>query len=217
MPARGFRVIVNPEAIFMNERLEELRTVSLRLDDEEVEATLEIPAAMRGLVVMAEHSCEVGWHLAEHLERAGIGVVRLPMDREDAVRTAARLGRVLDITRGWAEERGVPVGLLGWGPFVEAAVSVAAERPWIGAVVTQDGDLAAGVESVASPLLVVMGDEDEARVADQAHLLAGASGPARLALVPGATRAFSGIGVLDEAAEIAAGWFYTWLGAHDAA
>ena len=194
----------------------------------QLEGSLELPAAARGVVAFA-HGSGSGRHsprnryVAGELNKAGLGTLLLDLLTIDEDRDVERRfdiallsARLADAVRFVAEHkatRALPVGLFGASTGAASALRVAAAMPQrIGAVVSRGGrpDLAGdtALVRVKAPTLLIVGGEDAGVIElnEQARdtLL---HCERRLVLVPGATHLFEEPGTLEEVARLAAAWF----------
>jgi putative phosphoribosyl transferase len=194
----------------------------------QLEGSLELPAAARGVVAFA-HGSGSGRHsprnryVARELNKAGLGTLLLDLLTIDEDRDVERRfdiallsARLADAVRFVAEHkatRALPVVLFGASTGAASALRVAAAMPQrIGAVVSRGGrpDLAGdtALVRVKAPTLLIVGGEDAGVIElnEQARdtLL---HCERRLVLVPGATHLFEEPGTLEEVARLAAAWF----------
>ena len=194
----------------------------------QLEGSLELPAAARGVVAFA-HGSGSGRHsprnryVAGELNKAGLGTLLLDLLTTDEDRDVERrfdiallTTRLADAVRFVAEHkatRALPMGLFGASTGAASALRVAAAMPQrIGAVVSRGGrpDLTGDIAlaRVKAPTLLIVGGEDAGVIElnEQARdtLL---HCERRLVLVPGATHLFEEPGTLEEVARLAAAWF----------
>ena len=194
----------------------------------QLEGSLELPAAPRGVVAFAHGSgsgrrSPRNRYVAGELNKAGLGTLLLDLLTIDEDRDVERrfdiallTARLADAVRFVAEHkatRALPVGLFGASTGAASALRVAAAMPQrIGAVVSRGGrpDLAGdtALVRVKAPTLLIVGGEDAGVIElnEQARdaLL---HCERRLVLVPGATHLFEEPGTLEEVARLAAAWF----------
>ena len=194
----------------------------------QLEGSLELPAAARGVVAFA-HGSGSGRHsprnryVAGELNKAGLGTLLLDLLTIDEDRDVERRfdiallsARLADAVRFVAEHkatRALPVGLFGASTGAASALRVAAAMPQrIGAVVSRGGrpDLAGdtALVRVKAPTLLIVGGEDAGVIElnEQARDTL-VHCERRLVLVPGATHLFEEPGTLEEVARLAAAWF----------
>jgi putative phosphoribosyl transferase len=194
----------------------------------QLEGSLELPAAARGVVAFAHGSGSGRYsprnrYVAGELNKAGLGTLLLDLLTTDEDRDVERrfdiallTTRLADAVRFVAEHkatRALPMGLFGASTGAASALRVAAAMPQrIGAVVSRGGrpDLAGdtALVRVKAPTLLIVGGEDAGVIDlnEQARdtLL---HCERRLVLVPGATLLFEEPGTLEEVARLAAAWF----------
>lgn len=194
----------------------------------QLEGSLELPTAPRGVVAFAHGSGSSrrsprNRYVAGELNKAGLGTLLLDLLTIDEDRDVERrfdiallTARLADAVRFVAEHkatRALPVGLFGASTGAASALRVAAAMPQrIGAVVSRGGrpDLAGdtALVRVKAPTLLIVGGEDAGVIElnEQARdaLL---HCERRLVLVPGATHLFEEPGTLEEVARLAAAWF----------
>lgn len=194
----------------------------------QLEGSLELPAAARGVVAFAHGSGSGRYsprnrYVAGELNKAGLGTLLLDLLTTDEDRDVERrfdiallTARLADAVRFVAEHkatRALPIGLFGASTGAASALRVAAAMPQrIGAVVSRGGrpDLTGDIAlaRVKAPTLLIVGGEDAGVIDlnEQARdtLL---HCERRLVLVPGATHLFEEPGTLEEVARLAAAWF----------
>lgn len=191
--------------------------------------TLVVPEGAGGLVLFAHgsgssRSSPRNRFVAERLNAAHLGTLLFDLLTE-AESTESRnvfdvelLGRRLVVATRWCRDQGLhlPTGFFGASTGAAAAlVAAAALGPDVAAVVSRGGrpDLA-GVHlaAVTAPTLLLVGGLDHdvlelnrraaTRLTRCEH---------RVEVVPGATHLFEEPGTLEEAADLATGWFTTHL------
>jgi putative phosphoribosyl transferase len=194
----------------------------------QLEGSLELPAAPRGVVAFAHGSgsgrqSPRNRYVAGELNKAGLGTLLLDLltsdedlDVERRFDIALLTARLADSVRFLSEQkatRGLPVGLFGASTGAASALRVAAAMPQrIGAVVSRGGrpDLAGdtALARVKAPTLLIVGGEDAGVIElnEQARD-ALALCERKLVLVPGATHLFEEPGALEQVARLAAAWF----------
>lgn len=211
-------------------------SVAVRAGPVQLEGSLELPAAPRGVVAFA-HGSGSGRHsprnryVAGELNKAGLGTLLLDLLTIDEDRDVERrfdipllTARLADAVRFLAEDkatRALPVGLFGASTGAASALRVAAAMPQrIGAVVSRGGrpDLAGdtALARVKAPTLLIVGAEDSGVIElnEQARDTL-AHCERKLVLVPGATHLFEEPGTLEQVAVLAAQWFVHHLGRHE--
>jgi putative phosphoribosyl transferase len=129
---------------------------------------------------------------------------------------AARLGQAVAWARAEPELVGLPIGLFGASTGAAAALKAAgAASQDIAAVVSRGGrpDLAgAALGEVTAPTLLIVGGRDEPVLTWNREAAERLAGPARVAVVPGATHLFEEVGALDDVIRLATRWFVEHLG-----
>lgn len=150
--------------------------------------------------------------LTESEERIDAITARL---RFDIPLLADRLVLATDWLIATGNDRGLPLGYFGASTGAAAALIASVERPdLVKAVVSRGGrpDLAGdALERVTTPTLLIVGARDEHVLElnqDAARVL---GRHARIAVIPGATHLFTEPGTLDQAADLAAEWFFRCL------
>jgi putative phosphoribosyl transferase len=194
----------------------------------QLEGSLELPAAPRGVVAFAHGSgsgrqSPRNRYVAGELNKAGLGTLLLDLltsdedlDVERRFDIALLTARLADSVRFLSEQkatRGLPVGLFGASTGAASALRVAAAMPQrIGAVVSRGGrpDLAGdtALARVKAPTLLIVGGEDAGVIElnEQARDVL-ALCERKVVLVPGATHLFEEPGALEQVARLAAAWF----------
>lgn len=205
-----------------------MRSVKIASGSVQLDGSLELPAAPRGVVAFAHGSgsgrrSPRNRYVAGELNKAGLGTLLLDLLTIDEDRDVERrfdiallTARLADAVRFVAEHkatRALPVGLFGASTGAASALRLAAAMPQrIGAVVSRGGrpDLAGdtALVRVKAPTLLIVGGEDAGVIElnEQArdrlvHC------ERKLVLVPGATHLFEEPGTLEEVARLAAAWF----------
>lgn len=205
-----------------------MASVTVSAGPVQLEGSLELPAAPRGVVAFAHGSgsgrqSPRNRYVAGELNKAGLGTLLLDLltsdedlDVERRFDIALLTARLADSVRFLSEQkatRGLPVGLFGASTGAASALRVAAAMPQrIGAVVSRGGrpDLAGdtALARVKAPTLLIVGAEDAGVIElnEQARD-ALALCERKLVLVPGATHLFEEPGALEQVARLAAAWF----------
>ena len=129
---------------------------------------------------------------------------------------ASRLECAIDWVSAQPVTEALKIGVFGASTGAGAALVAAAESPdRVSAVVSRGGrpDLAGPwLPRVTAPTLLIVGSRDEDVVELNRLALARLTRDAQLVLVPGATHLFEEPGTLEQAADLARGWFLRWLG-----
>jgi putative phosphoribosyl transferase len=201
----------------------------------ELDGSLSVPPAARGLVVFAHGSGSSRFsprnvQVALALQGARLATLlfdlltgREELDRANVFDIDLLAERLVAATRFATAQEPVadlPVGYFGASTGAAAALLAAAQLPdAIGAVVSRGGrpDLAAhGLAAVRAPTLLIVGGEDRVVLELNKQTAARLRCPHRLAVVPGATHLFEEPGALQEVARLATAWFGVHLGdAHE--
>ena len=205
------------------------REIALQADGLELNGSLAMPTAARGVVVFAHGSGSGRFSprnraVAASLNRSGLATLLIDLvtaDEERRDRVSGGLhfdirllaGRLLDATDWLAEQRGTaPLrkGYFGASTGAAAALVAAAERPDTGAVVSRGGrpDLAAAaLGRVRAPTLLIVGERDPQVLELNEAALERLDAEKGLAIVPGASHLFEEPGTLDDVARLSADWF----------
>lgn len=200
------------------------RTVTV--GPQELEATLNVPAHARGLIVFAHGSgssrfSQRNARVAIALNARGLATVLLDLLTVDE---AARRANVFDIellgrrvaeavvwVRGERAISDLPIGLFGASTGAAAALVAAAAAPdQIGAIVSRGGrpDLAGRhLADVRAPTLLIVGGADHGVIELNQEALELLRCEKDLAIVPDATHLFEEPGALDEVIALASAWF----------
>jgi dienelactone hydrolase len=195
-----------------------------------LEGELVIPRGARGIVLFA-HGSGSSRHsprnrFTAEVLRSSARVATLLFDllspdedREDALMglrfdvglLARRLVAATDWARRMRDTAHLRVGYFGASTGAAAALTAAAARRDVAAIVSRGGrpDLAgpAVLARVHAPVLLIVGGEDHAVVEMNRSVLGLLRCPRELAIVPGATHLFEEPGARDEVARLAAEWF----------
>lgn len=200
----------------------------VRIDPPGVFAFLGVPDAAKGVVLFAHGSGSGRMsprnnQVAEELRRAGIATLLLdlltPAEEQDRrkVFDIDLLATRLLIATDWVQDqdrlRGLPVGYFGASTGAGAALTAAAVRGGVAAVVSRGGrpDLAGeALEDVRAPTLLIVGGRDGPVIGlnedAQARMVRAETA---LVIVPGAGHLFEEPGTLDEVIRHARNWFLT--------
>jgi pimeloyl-ACP methyl ester carboxylesterase len=205
--------------------------VQIPADPVVLDGDLDIPAALRGVVVFA-HGSGSSRHssrnrsVASALNRVGYATLLLDLltpaeDRDPANRfDIGLLTERLAMAVSWVrQQRGLddlPVGLFGASTGAAAAINAAASRQrGIAAVVSRGGrpDMAEvqSLADVVAPTLLVVGGDDRQVLDLNRAAQALMTTHAELVVIPGATHLFEEPGALEKVAEIAAAWYLRWM------
>jgi putative phosphoribosyl transferase len=208
--------------------------VAVRSADVELEGTLTVPEAAKGVVLFA-HGSGSSRHsprnrfVAESLQGGGLGTLLVDLltaheEKVDSVTRhlrfdiellADRLVGAIDWLENHESTRSLSVGLFGASTGGGAALVAAAERPQrAGAVVSRGGrpDLAGiALPRVTAPTLLIVGERDEPVIELNREAMSMMRAPVKLEIVPGATHLFEEPGTLEIVARLAKDWFATHL------
>lgn len=211
-------------------RLPEASPIEIAVAGVKLPGLLTLPVDAAGLVVFAHGSGSSRFstrnqRVAHALVRAGFGtllfdLLTMPESQDrakvfDIPLLAERLsGAVL-----WAgrqpETFELPIGLFGASTGAAAALVAAAASPYaVAAVVSRGGrpDLAGtALSRVRAPTLLMVGSRDPEVLVLNRWALARLGGMSELAVVPGASHLFEEPGTLEAVADLATGWFRTYL------
>ncbi|HXG59292.1 MAG TPA: dienelactone hydrolase family protein [Thermoanaerobaculia bacterium] len=195
-------------------------------------AEITIPAGAKGVVLFV-HSCRNGRQsprtrfLASQLNFLQLAtmLVDLLTTEEEALdeligrlhsdvgTLTRRIVQMIDWTHSSDLVGSLPLGLCAGGIDAAAALDAAAERTAaVRAVVSQGGrpDLAAHIDAVQAPTLLIAGANDEA-LDDNVAALERLRCERHLEIVPGATHRFEEPGALEAVAAAATAWFRAHL------
>ncbi|HZT07527.1 MAG TPA: dienelactone hydrolase family protein [Chloroflexota bacterium] len=211
------------------------QTVQLDLGEVRLEGTLVLPPGTRGVVLFAHGSGSSRFSprnrfVARKLQEGGIGTLLLDLLTRQEEMIDARTGhlrfdigllaeRVIgaaDWLRTKADTRAMRIGYFGASTGAAAAIVAAAREPtWVSAIVSRGGrpDLAeSDLRRVQTPTLLIVGGRDFEVLDLNRAALEQLPGVKALEIVPGATHLFEEPGALERVAELARGWFATYLG-----
>lgn len=211
------------------------RPVTIIVGGAELHAMLTVPDDARALVIFA-HGSGNSRNAASTQTLAGIlndsGLATLVCDlltreeevlaeltgefRADAVLLSDRLRVVIDWCAAQSDVAHLPIGILGAGSGVDAAVLVASIRPnVVRALVLRTGRIDRAWDSlplVESPTLLVVGEYDTPMVAAYGAVLHRLiSADRNMLVVPGAGHLFAEPGAREQLGEHAATWFNRFL------
>lgn len=203
------------------------REVRIPADGVELEGTLALPEAAKGVVAFAHGSGSSRFSprntfVAGELHRARIATLLFDLltreedrDYERRFDIALLTRRLLAATRwlkGEASAGSLKVGYFGASTGAAAALQAAAELgDGIAAVVSRGGrpDLAGpeALQAVKAPTLLIVGGFDDVVIGLNREAYALLACPRELRIIPGATHLFEEPGTLEQAAAAAADWF----------
>jgi putative phosphoribosyl transferase len=192
--------------------------------------SVEIPPEPKGIVIFAHGTGSNRFSrrnraVAQELRRRRLGTLLFDLLTDGEVSAPSRIfdiellaGRLGHATM-WAHDHldidRLPFGYFGASTGVAATLVETARgdhRP--GAIVSRGGrpDLAKRyLAQVTAPTLLIVGGADNATLELNHSVQAQLSGLTKLAIIPGATHLFQEPGALDRVADLAAGWFETYL------
>lgn len=208
-----------------------MTTVMIPAGSVDLSGELVLPPEASGIVLFAHGSGSSRFSprntfVAKALQQQGIGTLLFDLltrteDQDYTMRFDIDfLTRRLLAATAWIqanpETRLLKIGYFGASTGAAAALQAAAEMgAVIAAVVSRGGrpDLAgeAALSQVAAPVLLIVGGSDYGVIElnEQAYALMHCE--KKLKLVPGATHLFEEPGTLEQAAQLAAGWFSKYL------
>jgi putative phosphoribosyl transferase len=202
------------------------REVIIPVGTHQLRGTLQWQGRPRGVVVFA-HGSGSSRHsprnraVADVLTRAGFVTLLMDLldeseevDRDNVFDVGLLADRLIAATN-WLETQpetaNLSVGYFGASTGSAAALTAAARHPdRVAAVVSRGGrpDLAwDDLPAVRSPVLLIVGGDDEPVVTWNRESLIRLNGPKELAVIPNATHLFPEPGALDAVARLACDWF----------
>jgi pimeloyl-ACP methyl ester carboxylesterase len=134
--------------------------------------------------------------------------------RFDIPMLTARVVRMIDWAQSYDLIASLPIGLFGASTGAAAALDAAAARPdVVRAVVSRGGrpDLAAHLNVVKAPTLLIVGGDDRDVLALNVAALGRLTCTKKLEIVPRATHLFEEPGALQQVASLAGAWFEEYL------
>ena len=166
--------------------------------------------------------------VAAALRQAGFGTLLFDLltEAEEAVDRRTRqhrfdiplLGERLIAVTDWlgdqAATRKLKIGYFGASTGAASALSAAADRPEVRAVVSRGGrpDLAGeALGRARSPTLLIVGELDVQVIQMNTSAKAKLGGPSELVIVPGATHLFEEPGTMEQVTRHAESWFQHYL------
>lgn len=202
--------------------------LAVAVDDLAFDVSISVPDSCAGLVVLARAGggdgalkrCEAV--SAELLRRDfATALVDLLTGREarepeykyDAHQGGRRLAEIVRRVQETAAGSG-PLGILGAGAAAAACIVASESAAPARAFVSLGGRpefAGLAIDALEVPALFIVGGHDWGILVPNEEASERVKGPARLAVVPLATRFFEEEGTLDEAAHLAAEWFRHWL------
>lgn len=208
--------------------------VQVATDAVQLDGYLSVPSGARGIVAFA-HGSGSSRHSSRNQFVASVLVdnglatllfdlltaeeervdVRTREHRFDIPLLARRVSGAVDWLRGQAETQELKAGLFGASTGAAAALIAAADKPDIvRAVVSRGGrpDLAEdSLPRVQAPTLLIVGGNDAPVIDMNREAMARMQNEVEMQIVPGATHLFQESGALEQVADLAAGWFNTYL------
>jgi putative phosphoribosyl transferase len=195
-----------------------------------VHGALALPSSSRGIVIFAHgsgSSYPSNDTIARHLQDAGFGTLlvdlltpeeaalneRTGQYRFDVATLASRVLAATIFVGALKETQLLPVAYFGSSTGAAAALTAAAERPDVFAVISRGGraDLAADcLPRLKAPTLLIVGGADVPMIPLNEQALAALVCEKELAIVPNASHLFEEPGALDTVARLTV----DWLGRH---
>jgi dienelactone hydrolase len=207
------------------------KAVSIALPDAVLQGDLSVPRGATGIAAFA-HGSGSGRHsprnrfVAEKLNEAGLATLLMDLLTEEEERIddvtaelrfdigllARRTAQVVEWIGSQPKLRDLPCGLFGASTGAAAALVAAASLPdgAVRTVVSRGGrpDLAAqSLPRVRCPVLLIVGGNDDVVIGLNEEAKARLRCRCELKIIPGATHLFEEPGTLEQAADLAAGWF----------
>lgn len=207
----------------------ETKEISIPVNDLRLKGSLCIPPAAESLVIFSHGSGSSRFsprnrHVADIFNRGNIATLLTDLltvqeDKEFENRfnidlLTERLVEVTAYIRELKELRDLPTGYFGASTGAASALQAAARfGDKIQAVVSRGGrpDLAKNLERVNVPVLLIVGSLDKDVLALNKKAYDAMSAQRELKIVDGASHLFEEPGKLDIVAQMAMGWFKTYL------
>ncbi|HLG99068.1 MAG TPA: dienelactone hydrolase family protein [Bryobacteraceae bacterium] len=209
--------------------------VRAAVDSLELEGTLSVPTAARGVVVFAHGSGSSrhsprNRYVADILNESGLATLLIDLLSEDEQQVDLQtahlrfdiplLARRLEGVGQWVavhpEVRGLELGYFGASTGAAAALVAAAEFPErVRAIVSRGGrpDLAGlSLAAVEAPTLLIVGGADSTVIELNRRAMAYLQCEKQLQIIPCATHLFPEPGALKKVAAMARDWFVEKLG-----
>jgi len=204
--------------------------VHVPADSIQLEGTLSIPTAARGVVIFAHGSGSSrhsprNRYVADILNEAGLATLLIDLMnadeqevdlqtgqlRFDIAFLAKRLVAIAQWLREQPQASGLKLGFFGASTGAGAALVAAAELPFVTrAVVSRGGriDLAGqALDRVEAPTLAIVGGDDIQVLELNRRALARMHAVKSLEVIPGAGHLFEEPGALEKVAKLAQSWF----------
>ena len=230
----GFSVKPSDANEDLNRQHSMTQQVHIPSDSVQLDGELTIPQHAIGVVLFAHGSGSSrlsprNQFVAEALQKAGVGTLLFDLlteeeaqDRENVFDIDFLAHRLADATR-WLRQRSdtgnYPLGYFGASTGAAAARVAAAKDKSLGAVVSRGGRPELAIRHLAgvrAPTLLIVGGHDFGVIELNEKAYRVLRCEKSLKIVPGATHLFEEPGALEQAAELAAGWFRRHLKGHAA-
>ncbi len=203
--------------------------VRIQLPGAMLDGILELPQDTKSLIIFAHGSGSSrlsprNTFVARYLQERGFGTLLVDLlteyeDRDYQKRFDIKLlsERLIAVT-DWSGQneltKKLRLGYFGASTGAAAALQAAAKlKNKVAAIVSRGGrvDLAAGVEKVKTPTLLIVGSHDYAVLELNETVFLELPGHKEIAIIPGATHLFEETGALGRVAELASSWFLQYL------
>jgi putative phosphoribosyl transferase len=209
--------------------------VAIAADGETICGDLVCPANARGIVIFPHGNGRQSARnraVARMLQHGRLGTLLMDLLTPEEGRIdpttaqyrfeisllARRVGAAIDWIKHNKPTALLPLGLFGASTGAAAALIAAAEQQSVRAVVSRGGrvDLAEHVlDRVTAATLLIVGGRDDVVLELNRHALDRLKGPARLAVIPGASHSFEEPGALERVGILTANWFDLYLAGHE--